>query len=389
MFKSGWILSGLTALGAFAGSAMAQDVKPMPAPAATTAPVMIGGCDSGCCTSPCTTGCFNSCDNGCERGGHVLFDLGFMILKPRFNDNPALFQTDGGTGSTSIQRDFSFSEQFVPQISLGYVGAKGFGARIGWWGFSESATTFAQADPNSVLDIVAASPMQLQELQDRDIEAFQGEALHVLVAQAKLRMNVWDFEALQTLESGSWSGLVSGGIRYAHISEDYSAVVLSSVSNRFGAAPGPRQFIEAGHNFNGAGPTLGLEGRRVFGDSGLYLFGRARGSVLFGEAQQSGAIGNFVQSGDGPAGVFLNAFWSTDTVVPEGEAEIGIGFERRVRSAMAFFQVGLVGEIWGNVGNASMSSGIPNRTVDEERSSINRDGSMGLVGVSFNFGLTY
>ena len=103
-------------------------------------------------------------------------------------------------------------------------------------------------------------------------------------AASKLRFNVLDVEATELLEYSSWHFLLTGGLRYAHISQDYSAVLANG-------AGAPLATLASGHNFNGAGPTVSLTGKRPIGLTNLYVFGSARGSVLFGNAKQSAVLG--------------------------------------------------------------------------------------------------
>ena len=97
-----------------------------------------------------------------------------------------------------------------------------------------------------------------------------------------LQLDVWDFEADQALDFGYWTMLFSGGLRYAHLAQNYNAFLLASATNvnngnLFNESGG----ITSGHSFNGAGPTIALEVMRKLGDSGFALYAGARGAVLF------------------------------------------------------------------------------------------------------------
>ena len=54
---------------------------------------------------------------------------------------------------------------------------------------------------------------------------------------------------------------------------------------RFGVA-GTTTSVNSLHSFDGWGPTLSLEGRRSFGQTGLAFDGNVRGSMLFGDTTQ-------------------------------------------------------------------------------------------------------
>jgi len=322
--------------------------------------------------------------NDSGRGG-IIADVGFMILSPRFKDNPAYFgaigiSDDGFTPTVTTQKDFDFDCQFVPQLYLGYIGGSGLGIRVGWWGFALSATETTSVDGSGTQLFVAANPLQLQEVTGQTLGALNQPKS--LITVAKLRMNVWDFEAVQSFGSGSWSGLGSLGIRYAHISQDYNA-------ENFLEGGEANVAIFSGHNLNGAGPTLSLEARREIGGSNLYLYSKTRGSVLFGSTKQFGSIALF-NGGFGPGpGHLLDADHASDAVIPVGELELGGGFQRETGLGVLFLQAGLVGQAWGSVGNSSQSAGSPSFAIDNENSSINRESTLGLIGFSLRGGVSY
>ncbi len=385
MNKLAMLLSGIGAFGLLAGSAMAQDAKPMPAPApapaATTAPVMIGGCDSGCCSSPCTTGCFNSCcDNSCEKGGGLIASFGFWILTPRWSNNPAGYLDNDSFSSPHTEVDFGFNNQFVPRIDLGYIGSGGLGARIGWWGFSTSSAKTILPNANQT-DLTPADPLAIITTGDGEATFNSNGAL---LAQAKLHMDVWTFEAVDQIETGKWDVLLSGGVRYAHVSQQYNAVVTDA--DGFAAA------ILSGHNFNGAGPTFGIEGRRHIGNSGLYLYGNGRLSVLFGETNAVAVtgFGTGATPADAVAAITLDSVSSTTqerTVIPVGELEIGIGFQRAMSRATLFFEMGFVGQVWWGAGNSSQSNYDTTLASDDGNGGRQMSDNLGLIGFSMKAGL--
>ncbi|OAI46724.1 hypothetical protein AYO44_10795 [Planctomycetaceae bacterium SCGC AG-212-F19] len=379
MRKSSWLLSGIAFFGLMGGSALAQDAKPMPAPAPAPAqvaapPVVIGGC--------CDTGC---CNNGCDPRGRVIADVGFMILKPQWKENPAMFlgtntNNDEGPGQLNVaiqQKDFDFHSQFAPSVSLGYIGQGGWGGRISWWGF---AVNTQESQTSDGINLAAAvSPLQIAELQDELPNT--DEVGSRLVVRGEVRMDVWDVEAVRAIETGPWSLLASGGVRYAHISQKYNAVARESDEGIF---------IFSGHNFNGAGPTLALEGRRLLGSTGLYLYGKTRGSLLYGTSKQSASIGT-LDAQNNITGVDGTATSRSNGVVPVGELELGAGFQRETRLGMVFLQIGVVGQAWGNIGSAAESSGSPNEELPgrNQNSSVNHDGALGLIGFTLKTGINY
>lgn len=314
----------------------------------------------------CCQDLWNCCCDLAGDGPTVTSSAGFLILKPYWKSNPA-FATNSVAGAlgSGVVTDFDYTTQFVPQFTLGMVGANDYGFRVGWWGFAARTSEFATV-PNPG-NIVSAAPLGLQ--------IFSG-APGALAATSKLRFNVWDFEATELLESCNWYFLLTGGIRYAHISQDYSAILLDGTG-------APLQAVAAGHNFNGAGPTVSLTGKRAIGSSRLYVFGSSRASVLFGGAKQS-ASGVLGGTGINEANVYA----SSDAVIPEAEVEIGVGWHRTVGRARLFAQAGLIGEVWYEAGNSSRSyitpvTGPSNGIFDSA------DNNLGLLGLDVRVGVNY
>jgi hypothetical protein len=406
-FRNAWMWSGLGAFGLLAGTATAQDAKPMPAPglapAVSGATVIMGSYESGCST----TGCFNSCDIGCDCGhGHPLVDVSFLILSPYWNNDPAMFvvkapppvdrgpQVAVAKSSDPVVdvKDFGRPEQFVPRIYLGYVNADGWGGRIGWWGFATGKTEFVGVDDLNVENggqARSASPLGLSVAGGEGLGHPDGG----LVAQEELRMDVWDFEAIKTFESGNLSLLVSGGIRYAHVGMNYNAAELFSSATFPGAAPGtPHFFLLSGHNFNGAGLTSSVEAR--YGRT-LYVAGTLRGSLLYGPGSQHATLAE-KHLLDGIQ-VFDDVQSNDNELVPVIEGQLGIGIKgSESRAIVPFFEIGVNLQGWFNLGNPSQSTVavlpggfLPNPTPPSFTGSATGDQTLGLFGFYIRGGLTY
>jgi hypothetical protein len=342
--------------------------------------------------APAVNCCNPPCEEKCPHGIPIA-EIGGMILTPKWKENPALyfvnqipFTTNPGTSS---QQNFSFHSQFVPQASLGWISAGGLGFRSGWWGFaSGSREAGTSSGPDAI--VIAASPLQVAELSDPVEARAPGQFVE---ARAVLRMDVWNFEALRVFGSDQWWALASGGIRYAHVSQEYNAVKFGA-GGMSGLPFGPRNFVLSGHNFNGAGPTVGLEADWLLGGTGLYLYGKTRGSFLFGASKQSANFANAAAGGGAQGGGQVIPWFASErsnSIVPEGELELGLGFEREIRRVVVFLQAGLVGQAWGNIGSSSESSGIPPRAQlgGNESSTPNRDGTLGLIGFTVQTGIGY
>lgn len=336
-------------------AAPADDRPALEAGEAKGAKVAHGGDEHGGCLDGCCGDLWNCCCSWAGDGPTVTASTGFRILKPYWKNNPAFFVSDGTTG---IGTDFDFTTQFVPQFTIGAVGANGFGFRLGWWGFANQTNEFSVIAPGG--NAVSAAPLGAQLF---------GAAATGISAASKLRFNVWDFEATELVEYSSWYFLLTGGLRYAHISQDYAAVLTNGGGT-------PLATLASGHNFNGVGPTVSLTGKRPIGLTNLYFFGSARGSVLFGNAKQSAVLGA------------ADAYASADAVVPEAEVEIGLGYHRSVGRARFFAQAGLIGDVWYEAGNSSRSYITP--VIGGAPGLYNSaDNNLGLLGLDFRLGVNY
>jgi len=173
--------------------------------------------------------------------------------------------------------------------------------------------------------------------------------------------------------------LFSGGFRYAHLSQDYAAFQVSRGAT-FGIFIPGLEFIQtnllsAGHNFNGAGPTLALETRRPIGSSGLSLFANLRGTMLFGQSKQQVEQPTIIERGfpnPNTSISVVNATYVRDTVLPVAELEMGVEFSRTWGAVRPFFRTGLVAQTWFDAGSASRLAG-----------------DLGFLGLSVTAGLSY
>jgi hypothetical protein len=289
--------------------------------------------------------------NWATREPVVTANLGMDILKPYWKSNPAFAVVTSPT--TARITDFDYGMQVVPQFTLGMLTQEDFGFRFGWWGFA-SQNSEATLAPGGA---VTAAPLGLA------LPAASGQAI---VADSKLRFDVWDFEAFELFHPCHWSLLLSGGIRYAHLSQDYAAIVG-------GGAGGALTALTSGHDFSGAGPTVSLCGKRPLGAANLYVYGNLRGSILFGNGRQTAAdsvgVGNITQT--------------TDDVMPEAELEIGLGWYRALGQAQFFAQMGLVSQVWIDAGNSSRSEISPISAGSQT------DATLGLLGLSMRVGINY
>jgi hypothetical protein len=355
--------------------------EPIPYPVQTV-PAANSYCGpNGCYTSDC--GWNQSCGDDCGgQRGSIIGGFGMYLIQPYFNTNPAYntrLSTPTGTTVHVEQHDFLYNWDIAPEIWLGYVGANGFGARVRYFQYAQTAN-FGVTVPDlggNFLSASTANPLGLTATT----QVFKGDHFDFT---SRLGILVWDFEFLQTWNPGCWQVTGSAGVRYAHVSQNYGvrSKFVSPITNEQPLTLA----IDSGHSFNGAGPTVALEGRRGFGSSGLALYANARGSLLFGSDYQRAFRTTTFAPNDFGSSATIDAYVHESNVLPVAEAEIGAEFGRNIGPTRALLQIGFVGQAWFGAGNASNSQ-VVNAT--SLTNSPNNNSNLGLAGMVIRAGLSY
>jgi hypothetical protein len=205
-------------------------------------------------------------------------------------------------------------------------------------------------------------------------------------------MDVWDWEATADVPLGNWGNLGLGaGMRYAYISQTYAARRFNSGSyvqplldsdnddatdSASNQVSNDSATLIAGQSFGGCGPTISIDlSAAVPHIPGLVVFGKARGSVLFGQQKQTAFLVTKYQGalvGDGPGdpeptaftfptdyanGTFSQSQATKDRVIPNAELEAGLTYVVPLRYADIFAQSSFVTQFWRHVGSATDMSG--------------------------------
>src|SRR5262245_50759943 len=259
--------------------------------------------------------------------GTIVGGLGVYFIQPNFESNAA-FQTTTSIGGVTILRrhDFRYDMDAAPSAWIGWVNDCGFGARLRWFLYDQGAheETINPGDTT----IRSASPIGIPAI-------VSSKAGNRFSADSGLAVQTFDFELTQSVPGCcDWDLVVAGGIRYAHVAQTYNAFGTTTPV----AAVLPSAGILSGHNFNGAGPTIALEGRRRFGCSGFALYGNLRGSLLFGSAE---AQAFRTATAGGVTTITHDSATQQSDVLPIGEIEVGAEYVRGFGRACGVLQVGL------------------------------------------------
>jgi hypothetical protein len=189
---------------------------------------------------------------------------------------------------------------------------------------------------------------------------------------SNMRLSVWDFEATGLYHAGNLRVEGSAGVRYVHLDQNFGA--FASQANEAGAGSQETSLLLAGHNFNGAGPTMALDLRQGLGESGFGLYANVRGAVLFGAKHANGVLDFTFTPAAGTATNDVTVYNSDSLgVIGVGECELGAEFARNLGSgASVFVRAGIDGQLWLGAGNAT-----------------SQEGNLGFFGYTVTVGLNY
>ncbi len=324
----------------------------------------------------------HGCDWGCDdhgRGGTFLAGGGIYYIQPNFETNPAygVSKTTGIT-STFRQVDFTYGLDVAPLAWIGYLSDCGFGGRVRWFQYDQGSSI--NVSPQTGETITPADPLGIGGSLPSGLPSFS-KTTDKLTFESGLAVNVWDFELMQHIACGQWDLLLAGGLRYAHVAQNFVAATNATVFGPLEAKVRPE--IRSGHNFNGAGPTVALDARRFLGHGGLALYANSRLSILFGSGEEIAQGFLFNPTTGALVAQAINSREQSD-ILPIGELEVGVEFGRDLddNGSRAFVQLGLVGQVYWGGGNAANVESIFTQGADGTN-------NFGFVGLVLRAGLTY
>jgi len=271
-----------------------------------------GGCsECGQCGQSCGC-CFNPC--GC-RGWYG--DVDYLLVRPSFSENQGFLQrttTQDQQENTTVtdrvvHQDFDYNSSV--RTSIGYRFCCGDEIRFTYWNFGDKSHLLSGQAPADGSIIYAGH-----------LEINTSEPGERLVVSAGLQANVYDVEYIKCACQNSgccdspccppWTLKYSAGIRLADIRRGDNTILLNGDGTEAEGA-----FITA--DFIGAGPRVGIEGRRFFSDGNFSLFARSNFSLLLGEYD----IKETRKTPPTAPTTTENYFDSHDRLIPVAEIELG------------------------------------------------------------------
>ncbi len=195
-----------------------------------------------------------------------------VALRATFDQNVAMI-IDPIPGNVSVPFDYGYN--FSPRVSLGLYRDGSGGFRASYWYFdsrapSETATAVAGATP--IYLFVYGSGGNLT----RNAYADLGETLST---SHNFRLQAFDIEYVDNVNSFAWLIQPSGGIRIAEVKQHLRGDVFDNASVL-------QETVTNDLTLQGAGPTAALRANRFFNSSALGVYGNLRGSLLLCQSNQ-------------------------------------------------------------------------------------------------------
>lgn len=303
--------------------------------------------------------------------GRLISGVGFYYFRPQWSQNTAYTTvtsnavTPGNTAPvTGATTAFDYDFGGAPRFWLGYILPEGVGGRMRYFRFDQGTSQNVTSDDG--LFVISNNPLGAQ-IQS----GATGAGPVGMNFGSGLDLYAIDMEVIKDLQIGRMEVIYFGGLRYAHLIQDYSAT--ESIAGG--------QFTQSASNQNAFGATAGIDDVYKVGDTGIGLYGSFRGSLLFGKTRQT------VQANIANAGP-VSATSDYNAVVPVGEMEVGVSYARDIGPMNLELKVGFAGQIWWDVGNSAQSNMSTNTLSSYLPSSGERE-SLGLYGLTVTTGLRY
>ena len=298
--------------------------------------------DDTCCGDCCDVNCGNRVN--CRCGKPVIYaGVEAVMVKPRFESNVAFTVRDGdGTFFNFSETEFDYDTELTPRVYVGWRHQDGVGLRATWWQFDHGAATATASPPDSTSGLISNPVFG-------DVDISINDPDDVYSATTALNTYAIDLEATKQASFSSWDLGIGCGVRYASTKQNYFAQTRNDSNTLLGQ-------IDYRHALEGIGPTISLEAYRSIATQ-FDIFGKARGSVLFGDGESRLNAGEDLD--------LANPFTTVRTTHRDdllSIAEIQLGFRwqaspSRGKSFRPFIAIALEGQVWNGAGNATSEEG--------------------------------
>jgi hypothetical protein len=296
-------------------------------------------------------GAASGCDDCRELrfhpGGGWFGGAEYLQVRPTFSEANAYLRRDGAGTARTVDTlvDYDFDHDSAVRAFLGYRLLD-----------CNSQVTFSFTSFDS--DVARQSdavPADQTTVFNGALETLADDPGQRIATEASVDLDVFDVDFSKTIPLGhplpacqsgcggcaSWDVTWSAGIRMADAQWGTRTQVINGSEQM-------EQLAELEMNFDGAGPRLGLEGRRYLGDAGCWsLYARSYVSLLLGDYEL--VANRFEQEGSDPA-LFTDKVTSRTRVIPVTEIEVGATWRP---TACATFSAGYLFQAWHDLGMSS------------------------------------
>lgn len=189
-----------------------------------------------------------------QQGTYAGVDL--LFLSPKVSGQSVREIFYGGDNippGADFEGSLDAPLEFAQRTTIGYQGVGGAGTRFRWFSF-DNELDYDGSWENGGPEI------EIQGTADLDIDSY-------------------DFEVTQVGSFRMWNLTGAAGARYAQLS-------LIENEINFEDVPAFISFGRSGVEFEGAGPTVFIEGCRPVLVDGMSLFANCRTSILFGDSTE-------------------------------------------------------------------------------------------------------
>jgi hypothetical protein len=231
---------------------------------------------------PWLKGCADGLGDGCARrnadcaapgqGGGLFGGADFLLLRTHFSQDYAFAQVSQSLAPPIVRNvnavllPFDYDPSF--RLFIGYQLPDNVGDfRFTYWYFRTDASKGERVGSQAGFNESVVDPL-----------GAMAQTGDLITAHASVLMNIFDLDFEMPLLAGNshWAITGSVGVRIADITQKYSDPIRTAAGGAVSSG-----FFTA--DFVGAGPRLGLEARRYFGEAGRFsLFAKGNGSLLVG-----------------------------------------------------------------------------------------------------------
>ncbi|HEY2883320.1 MAG TPA: Lpg1974 family pore-forming outer membrane protein [Pirellulales bacterium] len=292
-------------------------------------------------SNECMSNCNNCCWNPCGCPGWFAA-AEYLYVRPTFSEQQAFLKrttvVDPNTEDTTVtdtvvHQNYDYTSSV--RTYLGYRFACGDELRFTYWNLT-SDYNITSGRANSDGSVIFAGHLEL-------VTQVPGQRI---VSEGGINANVYDIEYAKCSCGSSccdpchccppWTLKYFAGIRVADIRRDDNNLLLNRDDEGDRAA-----FISA--DFIGAGPRVGIEGRRFFHHGCTSLYARGNIALLLGEYD----LKQTRKTPPSDPSVTENYFDTHDRMIPEIDIELGGTFQW---SQHVSFSAGYMFQAWVDLG---------------------------------------